>query len=325
MRLAFRMVWPPAIAVLGAAPILAARAAVEDGPAGAAAAAARPWPCRRCSSSICGWVRDARPHRRVVAGPDGDRHADEERGRPCLNPILVADGATKAYADLVALGPARPDHPGRPAGRARRPQRLGQVDVPPPRRRPARPVRRRDQVAGAPAGTSEARAAVSFLPDEPVLYDDLSVREHLAYVAALHGVDLAEDDLDALIERRRPRRTGPTTSRRSSAAACASGRRSRSAWSGRSRCCSWTSRSSASTSGGKEALLEIFDELHADGAADRRRHPRPVVRRARRPLRRPARRRGRPRRPRHRRRGRSASCRVVAKIVVDTYRSDLLR
>src|SRR3546814_2424059 len=56
-------------------------------------------------------------------------------------------------------------------------------------------------VAGEPAGTSIARAAVSFLPDEPVLYDDLSVREHLAYVAALHGVDLAPDDLEALITR----------------------------------------------------------------------------------------------------------------------------
>ena len=56
-------------------------------------------------------------------------------------------------------------------------------------------------VAGEPAGSSEARAAVSFLPDEPVLYDDLSVREHVAYIAALHGVDLGEDDLDQLIDR----------------------------------------------------------------------------------------------------------------------------
>jgi ABC-type multidrug transport system ATPase subunit len=56
-------------------------------------------------------------------------------------------------------------------------------------------------IDGAPAGTSPARAAVSFLPDEPVLYDDLSVKEHLAYVAALHGVDLAESDLDGLVER----------------------------------------------------------------------------------------------------------------------------
>src|SRR3546814_7244101 len=56
-------------------------------------------------------------------------------------------------------------------------------------------------VAGEPAGTSIARSAVSFLPDEPELYDDLSVREHLAYFAALHGVDPAPDALEARITR----------------------------------------------------------------------------------------------------------------------------
>ena len=56
-------------------------------------------------------------------------------------------------------------------------------------------------INGDPAGSSDARAAVSFLPDEPVLYDDLSVREHVAYVAALHGVDLEETEMDELIDR----------------------------------------------------------------------------------------------------------------------------
>jgi ABC-2 type transport system ATP-binding protein len=57
------------------------------------------------------------------------------------------------------------------------------------------------EVAGAPAGASAARASVSFIPDDPVLYDDLSVREHLAYVAALHGVDAAVDAFDDLLDR----------------------------------------------------------------------------------------------------------------------------
>jgi ABC-2 type transport system ATP-binding protein len=43
-------------------------------------------------------------------------------------------------------------------------------------------------VDGAAAGSMEARAATSFIPDNPVLYDDLSVEEHLEYVARLHGV-----------------------------------------------------------------------------------------------------------------------------------------
>src|SRR5205807_3883501 len=57
------------------------------------------------------------------------------------------------------------------------------------------------EIAGAAAGSSPARAASSFIPDDPVLYDDLSVREHLAYIAALHGVHASADEPDAVIER----------------------------------------------------------------------------------------------------------------------------
>jgi ABC-type multidrug transport system ATPase subunit len=46
-------------------------------------------------------------------------------------------------------------------------------------------------VEGAAAGSIAARRAVSYLPDTPVFYDDLSLDEHLEYVAALHG---AADD-----------------------------------------------------------------------------------------------------------------------------------
>jgi ABC-2 type transport system ATP-binding protein len=42
-------------------------------------------------------------------------------------------------------------------------------------------------VAGAEVGSQAARASTSFVPDEPVLYDDLSVWEHAEYVARLHG------------------------------------------------------------------------------------------------------------------------------------------
>jgi ABC-type multidrug transport system ATPase subunit len=54
-------------------------------------------------------------------------------------------------------------------------------------------------VAGHPAGSSDARAAASYIPDEPVLYDDLSVREHLQYTAALHGAEVPDDQLGALV------------------------------------------------------------------------------------------------------------------------------
>jgi ABC-2 type transport system ATP-binding protein len=56
-------------------------------------------------------------------------------------------------------------------------------------------------VDGAPAGSVEARAATSFIPDNPVLYDDLSVEEHLEYVARLHGVDEWRGRGEGLLDR----------------------------------------------------------------------------------------------------------------------------
>jgi ABC-type multidrug transport system ATPase subunit len=44
-------------------------------------------------------------------------------------------------------------------------------------------------VHGRPAGSLEARRAVAYLADTPTFYSDLSVWEHLEYVARLHGVD----------------------------------------------------------------------------------------------------------------------------------------
>jgi ABC-2 type transport system ATP-binding protein len=49
-------------------------------------------------------------------------------------------------------------------------------------------------VDGAPAGSLDARAALSYLPDNPVLYDDLSLVEHLHFIGRLHGVSGEEVD-----------------------------------------------------------------------------------------------------------------------------------
>ncbi|HZQ59275.1 MAG TPA: ABC transporter ATP-binding protein [Acidimicrobiales bacterium] len=65
------------------------------------------------------------------------------------------------------------------------------------------PTSGRVAIDGFPSGSLEARAALSFLPDNPVLYDDLSLVEHLHYIGRLHGVP--GDELDergaALMER----------------------------------------------------------------------------------------------------------------------------
>jgi ABC-type multidrug transport system ATPase subunit len=57
------------------------------------------------------------------------------------------------------------------------------------------------EVAGSPAGSLDARAATSFLPDSPSLYDDLSLDEHLEYVARLHGTDDWEERAADLLQR----------------------------------------------------------------------------------------------------------------------------
>ena len=55
-------------------------------------------------------------------------------------------------------------------------------------------------VAGSAAGTGDARAAMSYLADQPVFYDDLSVWQHLEYVARLHHTDDWEDHARTLLE-----------------------------------------------------------------------------------------------------------------------------
>jgi ABC-2 type transport system ATP-binding protein len=57
------------------------------------------------------------------------------------------------------------------------------------------------EVAGEVPGSLAARTALSFLPDSPVFYEDLSVVEHLEYVAALHGAKDASARIDELIDR----------------------------------------------------------------------------------------------------------------------------
>ena len=63
------------------------------------------------------------------------------------------------------------------------------------------PTKGRVVVAGHTAGSLEARAAVSFIPDNPVLYDDLSLEEHLEYVARLHGKEEWEPYAAELVTR----------------------------------------------------------------------------------------------------------------------------
>src|SRR5207342_2586437 len=55
------------------------------------------------------------------------------------------------------------------------------------------------ELDGHAAGSLEARAIVSYISDSPTFYEDLSVWEHLEYVARLHGhEDWEQDGADLL-------------------------------------------------------------------------------------------------------------------------------
>jgi len=118
---------------------------------------------------------------------------------PDALPALAARGLTKVYGDLVALEPldltiaagervVLVGHNGsgkttllRMAAGILEPSD-GDIDI-----------------FGEPAGTLEARAALSYLPDTPVLYDDLSVSEHVEYTCRLHGAEGWEGRATALV------------------------------------------------------------------------------------------------------------------------------
>ncbi|MCU1352451.1 MAG: putative transporter ATP-binding protein [Acidimicrobiales bacterium] len=181
-------------------------------------------------------------------------------------PAVEAIGLTKSYADLVALHPldlaiepaqsvALIGHNG--SGKSTF-LRLAAALL--------EPTEGEVEIAGWPTGSPEARATTSFLPDDPVLYDDLSVREHVEYVSRLHGGPGWDEYSDEVV-----RRLGLTERVDDLPSQFSRGLRQK------------TSIILALVrpfsvllvdepfvgldQGGKLALLEMLDEVHGDGAA----------------------------------------------------------
>jgi ABC-type multidrug transport system ATPase subunit len=122
----------------------------------------------------------------------------KKRPRPSL---LELDKATKVYGDVIAVGPITlrlkagecvglVGHNG--SGKS---TLLGMAAG------IIEPTEGTVTVSGVASGERAARATVSYLPDNPVLYDDLSVREHLEYLSRLHGSRPEDFDADGLLER----------------------------------------------------------------------------------------------------------------------------
>lgn len=116
-------------------------------------------------------------------------------------PAIATDAVTKAYGDLVALAPldltidhgeavALVGHNG--SGKSTLLQMAaGLLD----------PSDGGIAVEGHAAGSLGARERLTYIGDTPILYDDLSVWEHLEYLGQLHGVDDWRGRGEALLDR----------------------------------------------------------------------------------------------------------------------------
>jgi ABC-type multidrug transport system ATPase subunit len=126
---------------------------------------------------------------------------DQGGGDAMTTSAVHSDGLVKRYGDTPALGPldltigdgervALVGHNG--SGKTTLIRLLtGRLD----------PSDGSATIAGHDPGSIGARAVVSYLADQPMFYDDLSVLEHLEYVARLHGCAAWRDSADELMER----------------------------------------------------------------------------------------------------------------------------
>jgi ABC-type multidrug transport system ATPase subunit len=108
--------------------------------------------------------------------------------RPGAAPVLVARDLSREYGDVLALDSFQVDLlPGQLVALVG-PNGAGKTTFLTIAAGLLEPTAGTLEVDGAAAGSIAARRAVSYLPDTPVFYGDLSLGEHLEYVAALHGV-----------------------------------------------------------------------------------------------------------------------------------------
>ena len=118
-----------------------------------------------------------------------------------MTATLVAEGLVKDYGEVRALGPVDLSiEPGEVVSLVG-PNGAGKSTL---LRLAAGLLEKsagRIEVCGQRPGSLEARRAVSFVPDIPVLYEDLSIAEMVEFVARLHGQEAWEARAQRLLAR----------------------------------------------------------------------------------------------------------------------------
>jgi ABC-2 type transport system ATP-binding protein len=113
-----------------------------------------------------------------------------------------------------------------------------------------------------------ARARLALVPDNPLLYDDLTVREHLELVSVAHASAAAScPSASARCSSASGSRTAASSARPSSRAACARRPSSRARWCAPPRSCSSTSRWSGLDPPSQTLLHELLLERKRAGGA----------------------------------------------------------
>jgi ABC-2 type transport system ATP-binding protein len=56
-------------------------------------------------------------------------------------------------------------------------------------------------ICGYQARTVEAKKRFGYVPEIPALFDALTVREHMEYIKRAYGVDVSDEEIDALLQR----------------------------------------------------------------------------------------------------------------------------
>ena len=122
-----------------------------------------------------------------------------DRGAPD-SPVLAATGLRREYDDLIAVAPLDLQVLAGELVALVGANGAGKTTLLAIAAGLVEPSHGTIHICGSPAGSLTARARTSYVPDTPVFYQDLSLNEHLEYVARLHAAEDWESRASQLLE-----------------------------------------------------------------------------------------------------------------------------